>query len=107
MAYVELGNSIDGTMAWTSPEICHPMSYDWNLIFCPLGFNADYKITLEVSDDKVCWATYKLDGEVIDHTVNSLIIDDILPGEWFRVKFDPDTNSAGTFDVTFNAKRHP
>ncbi len=104
MAFKFLAENIDATASFTSEAVQRSRSYDWSLILIPTGLDADYKITLEVSDDGVNYAAYKLDGQLIDHTKSCPIFDSILIGDFFRFKYDPNGNSTGTISATFNIK---
>ena len=94
----------DATQPFTSRRLLRDKSYDWSIILLPSGMNADYKITLQVSDDGVDFADFKLSGQLIDHTINEVIFDSILVGRYFRVKYDPNGNSTGTITASINLK---
>jgi len=104
MAATLLERDKDATLAFTSRSINRERSYDWSLIMLPVGLDADYKITLEVSDDDITFAPYKLEGQLIDHTKAFPIYDSILIGTYFRFKYDPNGNTVGTISASFNIK---
>lgn len=94
----------DATQSFTSKSIRRERSYDWSLIMLPVGLDADYRITLEVSDDDVNYSDFKLVDQLIDYTENFTIFDSILIGTYFRFKYDPNGNSTGTISASFNIK---
>lgn len=104
MASTILEKDKDATLSFTSRSIERRRSYDWSLIFLPVGLDADFKVSLEISDDDVNFSPYKLTSQLIDHTINESIFDSILVGDFFRIKYEPNGNTAGTISVSFNMK---
>ena len=104
MAGKLLEKNKDATLSFTSRSITRGRSYDWSLILLPVGLDADYLISLEVSDDNVNFAPYKLTNTLIDHTINEVIFDDVLVGSYFRFKYAPNGNSTGTISASINVK---
>lgn len=99
-----LMDGLDATQPFTSQRLLRDNSYDWSIIIIPTGMDADYKITLQVSDDGDNFSDYKLSGHLIDHTKNEVIFDSILVGKFFRLKYDPNGNSTGTIHGSINLK---
>lgn len=103
MSVQKLATAQDATNNFTSASVFYPKSYDWSIIVVPSGLSKSYKLTIQVSDNKTDWvdlvpeSTYSKDE-------NTIIFDDILVGEHFRVKYDANGNTSGTFDISFNAK---
>ncbi len=104
MATYKIATGVDATNTFTTDAIKLIRSYDWNVILIPSGLDANYKVTLEVSDDNVNFVTYKLDAQTMPFGENSIIFDSLLAGEYFRVSYDPDANSTGTITMTLNVK---
>lgn len=104
MSIVIIGENIDASLPFESEPVRFERSYDWSLILLPTGLNADYRITLDVSDDNINFVNYKLDNQLIDHTKPEIIFDSLLPGDWFKIIISPDSNTSGTLNITMNVK---
>ena len=79
-------------------QVCE--SYNWLLVPKSSGLDASPKYSFEVSDDDINWQEFQ--PETKDRLITQPFQKSDLPGTYFRINYDADTNTTGTvsFDIT-------
>lgn len=79
-------------------QVC--FNYTWLLTPISTGLDASPKYSFEVSNDNINWQEY--DAATKDAAINQPFDDDHMPGLYFRISYDADTNTTGTvsFELT-------
>lgn len=94
------GMTHDASVSEVSESLQFCESYNWLLVPKSSGLDQAPTYSFEVSDDDVNWQEFQ--AETLDALITQPFQKSDLPGLYFRINYNAQTNTTGTvsFDIT-------
>lgn len=94
------GITHDASVSEISESLLFCESYNWLLVPKSSGLDQSPIYSFEVSDDGINWQEFQ--PETKDVVITQSFQKSDLPGTYFRINYDAQTNTTGTvsFDIT-------